>query len=287
MDIKTLKNFVTVAECGSILKAAAELHISQPPLSKQMQALEKELNVTLFVRTPRGIRLTDKGELLYKKALSLISYSESILTELHEPSADTINIGIVTSSTDYALDIISSYCAEKNVIFSIHEKESFEHIKMLEKGLLDMALVRSPFEISDDVVSLKITDDSLTFVGKKEFLESRMSDASLEDMVHIPLIITRRWYNHIKKYWPDGIQNLNFRYICQDNHTALSMARRNMGVAIVPGTASASMADNEDYLVRHFTDERLQTGLFLLYNKKIPASSSVRDFIEYIISQKL
>ena len=158
---------------------------------------------------------------------------------------------------------------------------------MLEKGLLDMALVRSPFEISDDVVSLKITDDSLTFVGKKEFLESRMSDASLEDMVHIPLIITRRWYNHIKKYWPDGMQNLNFRYICQDNHTALSMARRNMGVAIVPGTASASMAGNEDYLIRHFTDERLRTGLFLLYNKKIPASSSVRDFIEYIISQKL
>ena len=58
MDIKILKNFVKIADAGSISKAAKELHLSQPPLTKQMQALEERLGVRLFDRSVKGITLT-------------------------------------------------------------------------------------------------------------------------------------------------------------------------------------------------------------------------------------
>lgn len=286
MDIKTLKNFVTVAENGSILKAANELHISQPPLSKQMQALEKELGVTLFERTSRGIRLTVKGELLYKKALSLISYSESILTELQQPAADTINIGIVTSATDFTLSLMDSFCRTRDVKFSIYEKDSFEHIKMLEKGLLDVALVRSPFEVSADINAVKILDDNLTVVGKSEFFSSESSLTAPGALEEIPLIITRRWHNHISKHWPETAEKLYFRYICEDNHTALSLAERSAGAAIVPGTTAQAKITDPDFKVINFTDEKLQTGLYLLYSRKFAATGAVSDFITYILAQK-
>ena len=76
MDIKTLKNFITIAENGSICKAAKELHMSQPPLSKQIKLLEDELNVQLFDRSTRGVELTNEGRLLY--TLSLIHICLSI-----------------------------------------------------------------------------------------------------------------------------------------------------------------------------------------------------------------
>ena len=106
MDIKELTNFIAIAENGSISKAARELHISQPPLTKQLQRLETELNVTLFERTSKGVTLTKKGRIFYRRALSLIAFSESIFSELNSKSESTINIGMISSSSAKELPLI-------------------------------------------------------------------------------------------------------------------------------------------------------------------------------------
>jgi len=284
MDIKTLKNFITVAESGSILKAANTLHISQPPLSKQMQALEKELNVTLFIRTPRGIRLTEKGELLYKKALSLVSYSESIVSELQEPEADIINIGLITSSTQYALPLLCEFASSRNVTFNIVERDSFEHIKMLENGLLDLTMVREPFDISDDITAIKLFDDALYAVCSPSLLNSSEEKIKLKDVAEMPLIVNRRWYNHINLYMDDA-HKMHFKYICEDNRTATSLAVQGMGIAIVPGSVADAYVPKDKYTIRLIDDEKMTTDMYLLYSKKFVNSVSVRQFINYVIKK--
>ena len=97
MDIKTLKNFITIAENGSICKAAKELHMSQPPLSKQIKLLEDELNVQLFDRSTRGVELTNEGRLLYTHATSLVAYNDLIMRELMDAGRETIRLGMITS----------------------------------------------------------------------------------------------------------------------------------------------------------------------------------------------
>jgi len=284
MDIKTLKNFVTVAENGSILKAANMLHISQPPLSKQMQALEKELNVSLFIRTPRGIRLTEKGELLYKKALSLISYSESIVSELQEPVADIINMGVITSSTQFALPFICDFASDRNVTFNIIERDSFEHIKMLENGLLDLTMVRKPFETSEDIVAVKLFDDALYAVGCPHLLEFLKDEIELTDLVELPLIVNRRWYNHIRLYMDDS-HRMDFKYICEDNRTAASLAVRGMGVAIVPGSVADAYVPAEKCAIKPIADEKMSTDMYLLYSKKFSINPAVQQFIHYVLEK--
>jgi len=68
MDFRHLRAFIAVAAESSVTKAAARLHISQPPLSRHIRQLEEELGITLFVRHRQGVRLTDAGASLLEKA---------------------------------------------------------------------------------------------------------------------------------------------------------------------------------------------------------------------------
>lgn len=286
MDIQTLKNFVTIAENGSILRAANVLHISQPPLSKQMQALEKELGVTLFIRTPRGVKLTDKGEILYKKALSLISYSTSILSELQDSSADTIHVGLITSITKYALEFISDYGEANNVTFSIFEKNSFEQVQLLEKGLLDLVIVRMPFDVSNDIRSVKLFEDRLYVVGNPEYFEGmeEKTEVSFDDFHGVDFIITNRWYNHLELYSGEAMRG-RYKYICDDNRTAVALTARGAGISIVPGSVIDAYVDREKQIFKPLSGSEMKTDMHLLYNKNVQSNVAVSSFIEYLLDR--
>ena len=82
MDIRILSYFLEVAKSGNISRAAENLHMSQPPLSRSMQLLEEELGVTLFVRGKRKITLTQEGQLLRKRAQQMIALADKTVEEI-------------------------------------------------------------------------------------------------------------------------------------------------------------------------------------------------------------
>ena len=73
MSLDQLHYFIAVAEEGNIGRAARRLHISQPPLTRQIRHLETELGVELFLRTPRGVRLLPPGEVLLPRARRVLA----------------------------------------------------------------------------------------------------------------------------------------------------------------------------------------------------------------------
>ena len=76
MDLRNLRYFVVVAEELNVTRAAEKLHMSQPPLSAQIKSLEEELDTKLFVRGKRHLKLTESGQLLYRRAKEILSLSE-------------------------------------------------------------------------------------------------------------------------------------------------------------------------------------------------------------------
>ena len=82
MELRILRYFLTVAKEQSFTKAAEQLHITQPTLSRQIAALEEELGTVLFVRKGRSITLTDGGILLKRRALEILNLEDRMLEEL-------------------------------------------------------------------------------------------------------------------------------------------------------------------------------------------------------------
>ncbi|WP_227852728.1 LysR family transcriptional regulator [Klebsiella oxytoca] len=101
MDIRLLRAFVTVAEQGSYHKAALALHITQPALSKQIQALELLIGGALFQRGRHGAVLTELGQQLYSKADELVKQHHSFLNytrEIQKKTTNSLLIGFGISS---------------------------------------------------------------------------------------------------------------------------------------------------------------------------------------------
>jgi len=101
MDLKHLRYFVAVAEAGHITRAAARLGIQQPPLSQQIRALEQTLGTTLFRRHPKGVTLTDSGELLLAESRRLLHDAEAVKTRMRAVAAGhagVLAIGFTSSA---------------------------------------------------------------------------------------------------------------------------------------------------------------------------------------------
>lgn len=84
MELRQLEYFCRIAESGSIHEAARRLNMSQPPLSYQLKQLEQEFHTTLLVRTSKGVELTEAGQMLYRRANSLLEYARSTSREVSE-----------------------------------------------------------------------------------------------------------------------------------------------------------------------------------------------------------
>src|ERR1700760_1682247 len=82
MELRRLRNFLAVGEALSFTKAAAQLRIAQPALSRQVQDLEEEIGVDLLKRSPRGVTLTAEGKLFLEQARDLLNRADESLKKV-------------------------------------------------------------------------------------------------------------------------------------------------------------------------------------------------------------
>lgn len=147
--IDNLNNYIifhTVAKCGNISRAAKELFISQPAISKSILKLEAELGTTLFHRNSRGVSLTEQGHLLYEyveRALDNLDQGEETVRKYSETGMGHIRIGVSTSLCRYVLiDYLKNFIKENpNIRISIDCHSTINTINLLKNDSIDIGLI--------------------------------------------------------------------------------------------------------------------------------------------------
>ncbi len=159
------KIFCAAAEYGSITVAAEKLFISQPAVSQTIRQLEEALGCSLFLRTPKGVRLTAEGEILYKFAsegVSAFSEGERRLAAMLRLDAGEIRIGASDMTLEFCLLPYLELFHGKypNVKIAITNNPTPQTLELLKQGKIDFAAVSEPFDKTDfEVFALREIQD--------------------------------------------------------------------------------------------------------------------------------
>jgi len=150
MELRRLRYFLAVAEELSFTRAAARLHMAQPPLSTQIQALEHDLGVTLFDRSRRAIRLTAAGRALVPEARRLLADAEQTVRIVRHADDGTVGrlaIGFVPAAVNGVLPgILRRYRAQyPGVELSLSERSPDDLIRQLHEHRTEVAFLFAPY----------------------------------------------------------------------------------------------------------------------------------------------
>ncbi|MHB1173122.1 MAG: LysR family transcriptional regulator [Lacisediminihabitans sp.] len=191
MELRHLTYFDKIAQVGSVNKAAAALHMTQPSLSRQISELERELGCPLFDRTPRGVVLTSAGTGLRSHLERIFAQLERIpeVVRIASQKQELVRVGIPPGVPHYwFMDVLRA--AEDRLpsaSISLHEASSDEQRQLLRNGLIDLGLLHDePPEFSSAQVltqdlGVAVTDGSP--LGSRQFIQFADLDG-LKVMAH-------------------------------------------------------------------------------------------------------
>ncbi|GAA2575336.1 LysR substrate-binding domain-containing protein [Streptomyces lienomycini] len=207
MELRALRYFVAVAEELHFGRAAVRLHMSQPPLSRAVRALESELGATLFHRTSAGVTLTAAGAVLLDEARALLDRADRVRTRVAAAAGTaSLTVGILGDSTDPdVVRLADAYRGRHpHVEVTVRETDLTDPTCGLHAGLVDVALTRGPFDPTgltthelraDPVGALLRADDPLA--GRACLAPAELADRR---WFRFPAGTDPRW----QAYWSGG-----------------------------------------------------------------------------------
>ena len=287
MELRLLRYFLTVAKEQSFTKAAEQLHITQPTLSRQMAAFEEELGVTLFIRSGKKISLTDEGILLKRRALEILNLEEKTLEEL-KGKEDVVEGNITIGCGEFAaVETLAEICKtykEKYPLVQIvlHTATADAVYEMMNKGLVDIALFMEPVD-TEGMDYIRITDCDHWCVGmrpddplaEKEFIKK-------EDLIGKPLILPERVsvQSELANWFGKDFSKLQIAFTSNLGTNAGVMAANGLGYPI--SIEGAAKYWREDILVQRRISPEITTSTVIAWRRNIPYSLAVSKMIEEI-----
>lgn len=201
IDFELYRIFYVVANNKNITKASEELHISQPAISKAIKHLEEQLGGNLFIRTKRGVILTNEGIEFYKyikQAIDYINNAENKFTELINLEVGTIRIGISTTLTkEFLLPYLEQFHKlYPNINIEIITNVTNELFIKLRNGLIDLIIFNmNNRNYDNDFEIIKCKELHNCFIANNKYKELVNKKISLKDLNNYPLIFQSKGSN--------------------------------------------------------------------------------------------
>lgn len=287
MDLRELEYFLMVAEELNFTRAAQNLHVSQPTLSRQIAQMEEVLGATLLRRNNKILELTEEGYLLKRRAQEIIELYDKTAQEIKRNSSDniegTISIGVgVLKSVSLLITMIGEFRKKYPLVnFDILTITADVASEKLEQGLLDVGILIEPISLEKF--------NYLRMPGKEEMgVLMRADDALAEkdsirptDLLNKPLIFPYRLSvkKELESWFGRYYKKINVPFTSNLPMNAEIMVAQDLGYSLVV------MLETDNWNYKHLVHKPLNPPLYsnavLAWKKQQPASPALEKFIDF------
>lgn len=248
MELRHLRYFVMVAELGSVSRAAEKLFMAQPPLSAQIKQLELELGVTLFLRQPRGVKLTAAGESYLEDARAILARTEQATQRARERQSvqrATLRLGLVPSTVHSLLPglLHRLHVSGVDVKLEVRDMITAHQLQALHNDEIDLGFAR-PGDGALPVETAAVIDDPYCLaLSTRNALTASTSPLSLVQAAQESFVGFSRYqdvdfFDLTHALCAEAGFKPDIRHDAGQVFSVLSLVACDLGVAIVPASMS-------------------------------------------------
>lgn len=296
INFELYRIFYTVANTKNITKAAEELMISQPAISKSIKNLEEQLGGQLFIRTKRGVILTDEGKEFYnyiKRAMEYIYNAESKFTDLINLNTGTIKIGISSTLTkEFLIPYLEEFHKKyPKIDIQIVTNLSSELIPKLKNGLIDIIIfnvIEDRFDKDIEVVECRKIEDC--FVVTSSYKELLDKELSFSDLNNYPLILQSKGSN--TRIFLDKLAssyNVTLKPIMElaSYSLVVEFSKIGFGIGYVTKDYIKKEIENKELFVLNIKEDIPKRSIGIATSKTHLPSFSAKRLMDIIINKKV
>lgn len=289
INLDLYKIFRAVAENQSFSAAAKELYISQPAISQAMNQLESQLEVALFIRTSRGVRLTNEGKILYdyvNSALSLILAGENKLLHMSKLLYGEIKISAGdTISKHYLLPFLEEFNnLYPDIKVKVINRTSKSSIELLKSGSVDIAFANLPVDEENVITKPCVTVHDI-FVAGDKYKNIFNGVVSYQDIGSCPLImLEKRSRSRIfidKCFLQEGIV-LEPEIELGSHDLLLEFAKIGLGISCVVREFSKEYLNSGELQELQIEKSIPSRDIGICFLRDVPLSFAAQKFIDMI-----
>ncbi len=286
MEIRTLRYFLAVAREENMTRAAEQLHLTQPTLSKALKALEEELGKKLFTRHSFSIRLTDEGVLLRNRAEDLVSMADKITQEfvtLDDITGGDIYLGLAES---YQIRTLARAIKEfrgqyPDLRYHITSGDTEQVTEKLDQGLLDFSVLAEMPDAAkyDSLVFPQADVWGLVFPADDPLAAKKAVTA--DDLMGLPLFCSEQsWQKDIPRWCGNRMRDLRLEGSFRLSYNGSMFAREGLGYLLTfDRLIDTSPASG---LVFRPLSPKLENRLYLIWKKYQSLSPIAERFLEHV-----
>lgn len=288
------KVFCKVGKSESFSMAAKDLFMTQPAVSQAIMQLERELDIRLFNRTPKGVSLTVEGSLLFEyvtSAIKLIDAGEEKILEFKNLTTGELKIGVGdTISRYFLLPYLEAFHKKyPNIKFKIVNGTTLEICSILKSGEVDIAICNFPIE--DPTLELReCIDIHDIFVCGEKYKNMISKPLSLNEVVKLPLILLERKSNS-RRYVEDYIISKGIKIAPEfelgSHDLLLEFAKINLGIACVTKEFSQEYLNKGLLYEVQLMEDIPKRNIGVCFLKNVPLSSASTKFVEIIENKNI
>lgn len=283
------KVFCQVGKSKSFSKAAKELYMTQPAVSQAIMQLERELDIRLFNRKPKGVTLTNEGSLLFEyvnSAINLINLGEEKILEFKDLTVGELKIGVGDTISKYFL---LPYLEEfhnryPNLKFKIINGTTLELNALIKSGEIDIAICNLPInDPSLEVITCREVND--IFVCGEKYKSLLDKEVSLQEIVKYPLIFLEpnsNSRNYVENFMLSKGIKISPEFELGSFDLLLEFAKINLGIACVVKEFSRDYLEKGILYQVNLLEGIPSRSIGICYLKSVPLSLASTKFVEML-----